>query len=489
MKQYRRMTKQIGGIYIIQIVDFVLMFLFFVILTRTLSQSDYGLYSILNVTILFLIGMMGLGLSSFISRDLPGNKEETQKNKFGQIFTFALLINIIGVILVSLLGYIILNYISYNALILPMIMAILISSLIALGNLIAYYTYAKTQTIRTTFIDFMLRSAWTLPVMLLAVAYELSIDLIFLTKLIFTFIVLSSVIAYFKCNKLRFFNRMDIKYIKKALIFSLPLSTLIVSQWIITASDRYILKLFHSDIIVGKYSYIYSLLNYIFAFSIFAIVMTIYPYVVENFNKGNKEKSNFLINATFKYTIMIILPSLVGFFLLKKEIVTMVSGIKYINAIPIIPLLIIFPLAEVINSILRKILVLYHKTKTIAFIYLIGIIVNIVLNLLLIPKYHYFGAAIATSITYVILCIFFFIKTKEYLELDYGYIKLGKIAISTTIMAFSIIFIHPQNIYTKLMTILLGSIVYFLSLYITKAYVKEEIDLIKSFLPKNIFNR
>ena len=77
MKQYRRMTKQIGGIYIIQIVDFVLMFLFFVILTRTLSQSDYGLYSILNVTILFLIGMMGLGLSSFISRDLPGNKEET----------------------------------------------------------------------------------------------------------------------------------------------------------------------------------------------------------------------------------------------------------------------------------------------------------------------------------------------------------------------------------------------------------------------------
>jgi len=484
MKQYKRITKQIGLIYGVQVFDFVLMFLLFVVLTRSLSEYGFGIYSLLNVTILFLTGLLGFGLNDFVIRDLAGKKESIKRKSFSQIFTFLSLVTLVGVILLITLGRFILNFLNYKAIFLPLAMAILCSVSIVLGSITAHYAYAKKQAVKATFIESLLRSVWALPIIFLSFLYSLTINLIFLTKLIFTIVVIFCTILYFKKRKLKFFNRINKKYIKKALVFGIPLSTLVIFQWVITASDRYILGLFHSAVAVGKYSYIYSLLNFILVFSTSAIIMTIYPHIVENYNKENKQKSNFLLNASLKYILILILPALTGFFFLSKELITMISGTKYINAIPIIPFLIIFPLFEGLNAISRKVLVLQNKTKTIAIIYLEGMALNIILNIILIPKYHYFGAAIATSITYIILFALFFAKTKNYIQFDYKYLKLPRIILSVIIMTLAIAFIHPQNILTKLATICFGITVYLLSLYGTKAYVKEEMKLIRSFLPK-----
>jgi len=177
------------------------------------------------------------------------------------------------------------------------------------------------------------------------------------------------------------------------------------------------------------------------------------------------------------------LPILTGFFILSREIITMISGTKYVSVIGLIPFLILFPLFDVGNRIYNKILLLENKTKTLAGIYISGMILNIILNLVLVPRYSIYGAAIATTISYAVLFALFYHKVHKNIKIDHSFVKSSRIILSTVIMAAAIFFIHPQNAITKIMTICLGAVVYFSSLFFTKAYVKEELTLVKSFIP------
>ncbi len=481
IKEYKKITKHITGVYLIKTVDFILAFIFFVILSRFLSQKQFGIYSILNVSLLILSGLLGFGLAEFIVRDLTGKREAIKKERFRQIFTFIFWTIIIIITLLILFAYLILSYLDYTELFFPIFVVIFCSGIIVIGRLIIHYLHSKKNIIGATLLDFLFRTMWVLPLILFI--FTLTINTIFLTRFLYSIILFFIVIYYFKWKKLRFLGRINKNYIKKALIFGIPISTLMLSQSIITASDRYILGFFHSATQVGYYAYIYRILNFIMVFSIFAVSTTIYPYIVESYNKGNKEKSNFLLNSLLKYNLIIIVPVLMGFFILSKEILTSISGTRYLATIPIIPFLIFFPLIQSIYIIYHYTLLLKNKTKTIMIIFGTGMLLNIILNFILIPQYHYFGAAVATIITYICLLVLFYLATRKYIKLDYKYLKLTRIMISAVIMALAISFFHPQNILTKLITICFGAVIYLLALFITKAYIKEEIELIKSYLP------
>ncbi len=198
MKQYQKITKQIGFTYGIQVLDFILIFLLFIILTRSLTQYEFGIYSILNVTLLFLAGLFGLGLNHFILRDLAGKKEHIKKERFSQIFTFLSWMVLTSTILLVVLVRFILNSLNYNSIFLASVMTILCSGLIVLGDIIAYYAYAKKHVVKTTFIHFLLISGWALPIIFLSFLFPLTINLIFLSKLMFTVVVLVCTILYFK---------------------------------------------------------------------------------------------------------------------------------------------------------------------------------------------------------------------------------------------------------------------------------------------------
>lgn len=484
MEQYRKITKQLAIIYCVQIFEFILMFALFSILTRLLTKDEFGIYSIMSITLFFLTAFLTMGFQIFVVRDLSGEIEDVKKEKFSQLFTFVFFVVILSVIILIFLGVILLQFLNHISLQFPLIIIIVCSGVIVLGTMISCYPSANNKPEVTTILNFLFTSLWALPLILLTAFFSVNINNIFLTKLLITAIILFFVVFYFKRKKLKFFNSLNMEYIKKAAVFGLPLSLFTASQWFIVASDKYVLGIFYSAESVGLYSYVYSILNYISMFSAFSISMVIYPYVSESHNLGNTKKSNFLLNVSLKYILLLVIPSLVGFLVLSKEIVTMISGLNYLSSLSIVPFLMVFPLFEGINIVLRRSLSLKNKTTIIAKIYLIGIIVNLILNLVLIRFYGYYGAALATSITFLILTVMLIKANSGHFSFNFKYLKLERILLSTFIMTLSIAFIHPQNVFMKLATIFLGGVVYIISLYLTKAYVKEELELLKSFLPK-----
>lgn len=484
MKQYKKITKQISGIYLIKILEFVLMFVLFIVLTRVLTIYEFGIYSILNVSILLIGGVLGFGMPEFIVRDLAGEEKEAKKKKFSQIIMFGFFVAISTAIIFVPLAYVFLGYMNYGGIFFATTMAILCACGLIIGNMLNGYFYSEKQSAKNILADSLLNSLWVLPILIIATFLSININNIFTIKLIFAVLVVIIIFVYLKKKGVLVKAKIEKDYIRKALFFGLPLATIAVSQWMITAVDRYVIGIFHSPVEVGNYSYIYSLLNFVLVLCTYSVSKALYPYAVESYNNKDGKKSNFFINSVLKYNIMLTLPALAGFFILRREIVTLLSGTNYLVAVPIVPFLLLFPLMEGVFISFKYMLLLKKKTKVIGKVYIIGMIMNLVLNFILIPKYSYYGAAIATSITYLMMAIMFVIEAKNYFKIDWVYLRLIRIILSTAIMGVAIYFIQPQEVFGKIVTISLGVLVYAFSLFISKSFVKEEIALMKSFLSK-----
>ena len=97
--------------------------------------------------------------------------------------------------------------------------------------------------------------------------------------------------------------------------------------------------------------------------------------------------------------------------------------------------------------------------------------INVILNLILIPEYSLYGAAVATVITYLLIFVLFF-----HLTIKYTYIKplnlktlliFAGALLSGLIMYFTISQTQIYHLHT-LLSISIGAIVYFVSYLILR---------------------
>lgn len=482
MQQYKTITKQIFFNYVIRAIDFALAFFLFIILTRFLTVSDFGVYSILNVTILLSTAILRLGLGEFFVRDTAGKKQKIQK--FSVLFKFIFLVSALVIGLTMLFALNLSRFFNFQGALVPFRLALLITFFsVSITMITVGYFQSRKEMVKVTFFDFLMRTFWALPLLILVLFSPINLNNVFFLRALVVFIIFLFLLFFIKKNKDSFSVPLNKDYIKKGLIFGLPLATLTISQWVITASDRYILGYFHGSVKVSFYSYVYSLLNFILVLG-YTISSVFYPYIVEAWNQRKKEKSNFLFNAYLKYSLMLGLPCTIGIFILRGEIVTMLSGPKYILALPIFSILLFFPLLDMGFTIYQRTLLIKNKTKKIAMIYGTGMILNIVLNFILIPRYHFYGAAVATICTYIVLFGLFFLEGHKNIRLDFSFLRIQNIVISTIIMGIIISFIHPATYVTKILTIILGAFIYTSTLFITKGFVKEELNFMKTLVNK-----
>ncbi len=161
--------------------------------------------------------------------------------------------------------------------------------------------------------------------------------------------------------------------------------------------------------------------------------------------KNDYESYKRVISQSINYIYIIGLPCIVGIFLLSREIMLLLGGEEFIPAsysLKIISILI------VVNAIggwqVNQILLPYRKEKTALTIQIVSAIISIVLNIILVPKMSFIGAAIAWCITEFMLVIMESIAIKREckdIKIEYITTSLKKYFMSVLCMAIPIIII------------------------------------------------
>lgn len=100
--------------------------------------------------------------------------------------------------------------------------------------------------------------------------------------------------------------------------------------------------------------------------------------------------------------------------LLSKYIVTIVFGVGFIGAVSVLKIYVWSNIGAALNLLIHQILIAENYTKNVSITIFFGMITNVILNLILIPKYGMNGAAFASLISYLIpfLSLLLFKKTK-----------------------------------------------------------------------------
>ena len=268
---------------------------------------------------------------------------------------------------------------------------------------------------------------------------------------------------------------IDVKFIKRVLIESIPFGLTNFFYTIYFSIDIVMLSYISGDYATGLYKSAYNIIT---VFTTFFVVYqaVIFP-VMSKFFKESQNLIKISYELSIKYLLLIIIPISAIIFFYARPIVDLIYSNQYSLASTPVQILIWTVLFLFINGAASVLLNAINQEKTVTKIYIIAALFNVCLNLILIPVYSYDGAAIATVISEIlitILTLYFISKTnyKPDLSLFKSVIKLVICGIILIIILYNI----KVSLY---LAIPIGLAVYLLSLFLTKSIDEQDKYIIK----------
>jgi O-antigen/teichoic acid export membrane protein len=210
---------------------------------------------------------------------------------------------------------------------------------------------------------------------------------------------------------------IDLKILFSLLRYGIPLIPTALLFWVISATDRIALEHLSDLESVGLYTLGINI-SLILSIISNAIAQAWVPHVYELYNK-DPEKA-VAIYAKF-FNIITLSASLLYFIfvLIGCDIISLVIDEKYVSLLTWIPILLIGGIFQITTQVTALGIYLKNKTIYLVFIMAFVVVVNIVLNYVLISMFNIIGAAIATTLAYLLLTCIYVNVANRLVKIDY----------------------------------------------------------------------
>ena len=227
------------------------------------------------------------------------------------------------------------------------------------------------------------------------------------TYVIGEILVLSSLAYFFRGNTI---GKPSWKMFKKYTVFAWPLAIVAASAIIMTNIDKVLIQLFWGATEGGKYFAIYRLSRFLDVATM-AIGVLLFPTISTLYAKSDMEGIKKLSYTAERYLSLIIFPIVFGMIFLSKPVIHILLSNEFYPAIPILQILPIFALFDALERPYQMKLLGMNLPHFARNRILIMVVLNVGLNLLLIPQdirvlgidlfgLGAMGAAIATVVAY-----------------------------------------------------------------------------------------
>ena len=170
--------------------------------------------------------------------------------------------------------------------------------------------------------------------------------------------------------------------------------------------DTFIIKaLSKSTMTVGQYGVSVTLAEQVWVFAS-AISSVMFPYITSIENDEDKSK---VTSLTFKIVMVVTFMAIIVLFF-ASNLIRFVYGEDYYGSIIPLKILLIGVFSLSLGKILANDIASRGKPELNALSNLMGLLVNVIFNILLIPRFGIVGAAMATSISYTLTSSIFLIS-------------------------------------------------------------------------------
>jgi O-antigen/teichoic acid export membrane protein len=259
--------------------------------------------------------------------------------------------------------------------------------------------------------------------------------------------------------------------IKEALPFGLTTVFASVVYWI----SSVMLSSMKGDAAVGWYNAAYRMVL-VLLFIPVGWGAAIFP-VMSKFYVTSRDSLRFSFEKSFKYLTILGIPIGVGTTLLAQRVILLIFGAEYASSIFALQILVWSAVFIYVATSFGYVFQALNKQIIGTKIAGICMILNVTLNLVLIPKYSYIGASITTVATELISSSLYFVWGSK---IGYSLFNrnsagiVAKVLVSSALMGVFIVYFHNLSL---LALVPLAAILYFVVLYIMGGINREDIDL------------
>jgi O-antigen/teichoic acid export membrane protein len=244
---------------------------------------------------------------------------------------------------------------------------------------------------------------WGVPFIIVLFVYCIKDEVTFFLLAQGTFLVGIGIFFFARrLNNLNATAENNLLWREEAKKFVIPLLGVGVLNWIVNVGDRYILEYFHGASAVGIYSAAYGLMSTPFLVLGGMVARYVYPFWYKYSAEKDVKSEENIKKYMLLTTVIISFLGVILVMLFKDWLALILLSRNYRGgAIKLMPwiaggyALLIVAWAFDISAYAKK------KTKVITISYCVAAGVNILLNILLIPRIGALGAAISTFITFL----------------------------------------------------------------------------------------
>jgi len=425
---------------------------------RILQVHALGEYNFSTSIISYFIMLAGLGISSYAIREGTQYRENREKfSKFAsEVFSINLYATVFSYILLIFCLCIFRKLDAYRNIII----------LLSVG---IFFTTIGVNWILNIFEDFLFITFQSILFQILSIfalfIFVRSSSDLYAYSIIYLFSsVGSNIVSFFYAKKyvdLKFVSHPNIsKHLKPILI----LCGSSIAILIYVSSDTTLLGIMVGDYSVGIYSVsvkVYSIFKQVLS----AILIVTIPRFALYATQNMKNEYLKLFKKVFDIIVLTVLPVTVGLIMLAKEVISIIAGESYLEATSSLQLLtvsLIFYLFAYLYG--QCVLVPFRREKDVLIATIVSAIINITLNVILIPFFKQDASAFTTILGEGIVMVICWRCSKKYI----GSIGIEKNTVLSIAGSIGIVFVCLvcRMIFAEGVIFTISAIIFSIILYI-----------------------
>jgi len=396
MSHARKIAQNTGLLFISELANKGIAFLLLILIARRLGELGYGAYSYAFAFVSLFVALSNLGLDTFLLKELARRKDKAK-----EIMGNAMGLRLATLLLSYGLAFVLAWGLPASRAVLPIIVLVMVHELLTALNAqmtILFKAFERNEfTVYTVTVDRLLALA--------AAAIVLS----FWSQLTFLLIglICAKLLAFFwyafvaSKKFVSFFFRFDFSLWKSMTAEALLFWMSRVFQVLYTQIDKVMLGVMAGFAATGWYSGAATLIDGLFFLPVIVMYAN-FPVMSRLFSEKSHDLLRNVYEKSLYMLLVIALPLSVGLWLLADPLISFIYGGQFVESAVVLRMLALLVTPLFVNYLIGFLLNAIDKQGLFTFAGGMAAILNILLNLFLIPLYVHKGAALATVVTQVV---------------------------------------------------------------------------------------
>ncbi|MCM8787686.1 MAG: flippase [Candidatus Omnitrophica bacterium] len=469
-------------------------YFFRMVVARNLDPLQYGLFYAVFSFVMFFGLFSDFGLGSAVVRFIPEFQAKKRFDLIKNSITFTFFIQLMFSTIIALGFFSLSNWLAlkyfHNVAAIPVIKIMaFVFWFTTFGVFIAsfqgfqkMFEFSLTNFLKMLFAFIFVLMLFSSIKDARAPAYSYAISSILVT--LFT-------LAIFKLKVFPdFFNykfKINKNLFKTLFRFGISTSLASFSYLILSYTDTIMLTYSKTLNDVAFYNVAMPIATVLVWFVAYPLSTVLLPMTSEMYSRKNLKSLKNGMESVQKYCVLFLIPLAILFITFSEIIIRVLFGEAYVAASIILRILAIGVIFYSLSTINVTALYGIKKPELTAQIISVVALINVILNIALIPKFGTIGAATATSLSYLVMMIWSSFKLKQNIKIKLPFIYLIKVVLLGIFIVALIAFL--KNIFVMnyvleffLIASIISFVYVFLALLLKLIYAEEVLKLIKSLI-------